>query len=272
MDIEVSIIVPVYNVEKYLPNLFDSLKKQTFKNFEVILVNDGSTDNSYQLCINFAKKYRYVTVINQLNQGIGSARNTGIKQARGKYLYFCDPDDYFDADLLAENIQLAERYQAEVIVFGFEDRTLTGKLLQTHTFKTCFYQTKAEFRQAFPTLCAEGLLNTVWNQIYLRDTIKELRFKKISLGEDFHFNLDLSKNLSRVFCNEKIYYHYLVKRPGSATSQAQLSFKVLLMLVKELKHIKQLVYQDWQMQTDPTYQQFINKQSINIGMYAWRLK
>ena len=95
-----SIIVPIYNVEKYLPRCIESILNQTFKDFELILVNDGSTDSSYEILKEYENKYDNFRVINQKNGGLSAAKNAGIKIAKGEYIAFLDSDDYLDKNFL----------------------------------------------------------------------------------------------------------------------------------------------------------------------------
>ena len=97
---EISVIVPVYNVERYLRQCMDSLVNQTYTDFEIILVNDGSTDSSGVLCEEWAKKDGRIHVVHKKNEGLGFARNTGIEHAKGKYITFVDSDDYVSLDML----------------------------------------------------------------------------------------------------------------------------------------------------------------------------
>ncbi|WP_227166600.1 glycosyltransferase, partial [Enterococcus faecium] len=119
---EISIIVPVYKVEKYLRKCVDSILAQTFTDFEVILVDDGSPDNSGKICDEYAEKDNRVRVIHKENGGLSSARNAGIDVARGKYLGFVDSDDYIDEDMyeiLYENLKIhdADISSVELIPF-----------------------------------------------------------------------------------------------------------------------------------------------------------
>ena len=96
----ISIIVPIYNVEKYLPQCLDSLISQTYRDIEIILVDDGSPDKCPEICDAYAKKDARIKVVHQINGGVSSARNTGLKASRGEYIGFVDPDDWLDRDYL----------------------------------------------------------------------------------------------------------------------------------------------------------------------------
>ena len=102
MMVKYSFIVPVYNTKKYLKKCLDSLIKQTFKDFEIIIVNDGSTDNSMEIIEKYKNKYSNIKVIEQQNQGLSLARNNGVKKTSGEYILFIDSDDYIEKDLLKQ--------------------------------------------------------------------------------------------------------------------------------------------------------------------------
>ena len=114
---KVSVIVPVYNSEKYLPETIDSILNQKFADFELILIDDGSKDSSGVICDSYAAKDSRVRVIHKENGGICSARNAGLKIARGEYLAFCDNDDKYLPNLLEDNYELAKEYNADIVRF-----------------------------------------------------------------------------------------------------------------------------------------------------------
>ena len=116
-----SVIVPIYNVENYLQQCLDSVLNQDFNNFEIILVNDGSTDHCLDICIKYAKKYQNITVVSQMNQGLSVARNSGIKMARGEYLIFLDPDDFWEGKNIFEDLEkiIIEKNNPDLIINTF---------------------------------------------------------------------------------------------------------------------------------------------------------
>ena len=117
---EISVIVPVYNVEKYLDECLDSILAQSFKNFEVICVNDGSTDSSSDILNNYAKKDTRIKIITQSNQGLGGARNAGLNKANGNYICFIDSDDYIELDALEKLHSNAISNQSDIALFKFQ--------------------------------------------------------------------------------------------------------------------------------------------------------
>lgn len=108
MNIFLSIIIPVYNVEAYLENCLFSILNQNFKEYEILLIDDGSTDNSGKICDNYANKYKNIVVVHQPNLGVSSARNKGLSLAKGKYLHFIDSDGTIDADTYIKNIPILQ--------------------------------------------------------------------------------------------------------------------------------------------------------------------
>ena len=123
---KISIIVPVYNSEKYLPETAQSILKQSFSDFELILVDDGSKDGSGKICDQLAAKDTRVKVIHKTNGGICSARNAGLKMAAGEYIAFCDNDDIYLPELLEDNYALAKKYDADVVRYSRSYRTVRG--------------------------------------------------------------------------------------------------------------------------------------------------
>ena len=114
---DITVVIPVYNVEKYLKKCVDSVEKQTYKNFEVILVDDGSTDSSGELCDALAKENDNIRVIHQENKGLGGARNTGIKSCNTEYIMFLDSDDYIHPELLEKCVDVLKKNNCDIVLF-----------------------------------------------------------------------------------------------------------------------------------------------------------
>ena len=125
-NIEISVIVPVYNSEKYLKQCLDSIVGQTFKDIEIICVNDGSTDSSSQILAEYASKDDRFVIINQENGGAGKARNTGLDASRGKYLSFLDSDDFFESTMLEKAYKKIEQDNSDFVVYN-SDQYITDK-------------------------------------------------------------------------------------------------------------------------------------------------
>lgn len=216
-NVTVSIIVPVYNVEKYIATAVKSVTVQKFCDYEIILVNDGSTDKSGEICDDIAKGDERVRVIHKANGGISTARNAGLDVANGKYIFFLDPDDYCMGELLGENIAIAERYQCDMVIFGFanvlcdESGNETEQVSYYHNISGLYgFESFAEHIKEY----FENVPNAVWNRIYRQNAIEGIRFNEsLRTGEDAAFNADLiTRGFKSVYYNNKIYYAYLRRK------------------------------------------------------------
>ena len=160
----ISVIIPVYNVENYLRECVDSVINQTYKNLEIILVDDGSTDSSGKICDEYAKTDSRITVISQKNSGPSKTRNAGLKNAKGKYIYFLDSDDYIEADAFEQLICTAEKNGADLVFFDAHSFADNGdEIRQGYTVKGIYepksgYETLTELQKNKDYHCAIYLL------------------------------------------------------------------------------------------------------------------
>ena len=218
--IDVSIIVPVYNAEKYLEKSVKSMRGQTHRNLEIILVDDGSTDASPALCQSIAREDARVRVIRQENAGPGAARNTGIEAARGEYVYFADADDWLDPNLVEIVLGTVRDAKADIAVFGVRDavESADGKVEffgeRLPAAEGCF--TYDEFWERFAELdTAMSLWMRMFRRRYLLE--KGLRLNDMRNGEDGYFILEgYLRGFERIVYLRKALYTYL-HRPASAT-------------------------------------------------------
>lgn len=218
MNVRISVIVPVYNVKKYLHRCMDALLTQTFAEKEIILVDDGSTDGSDVLCNNYAAPG--VTVIHQKNAGLGMARNSGLKVAKGEYVFFMDSDDYIGPDLL-ENLYLAaQKWDADICIGGFTRVFPGGERVPRPRAKKELFFSKEEIRNLM--LNTVGSLPkekrdtkygmSVWSRLYRRSILEDRQILFVSerelISEDLIFNLDFLKYAQRAVMTEDIDYFY----------------------------------------------------------------
>ncbi len=220
MAVKVSIIVPVYNVEKYLRKCLDSLVNQTLKDIEIICINDGTKDNSVEIINEYVKKCPNIILINQENQGLGMARNNAMKHAKGDYIAFVDSDDWVDTDMYEVLYNKAIETDADIVECDYrmvfenstkiKNRTLFGSL---HTWKK------------FPIVCGKifdwkyvktqvfnGLRCMVWNRLYKRSLIfdNNLTFPD-GKCEDYPFSLDAVLSAKSIVYCHKTLYNYLIR-------------------------------------------------------------
>lgn len=211
---QVTVIVPVYNVEKYLKKCVDSILCQTLSNIEIILVNDGSTDNSGKICDAYSKKDERIKVYHKENGGLSSARNYGIEKANGKYLGFVDSDDYIDSDMYELLLDNLIKFDADMSLCGLFDM-YKGKPQKTNTEDRTFEATPEEAIKI--VLEAEITSVTAVNKLYKRELFKEVRYPEGKDSEDAFVIIDLLMRCQKTVISTKQKYYY-IHRSGSITT------------------------------------------------------
>ncbi len=210
----ISVIIPIFNNEKFLPQLFSDIKAQTFKDFEVVFVNDGSKDNSQQLLQDFCKGNNYATCYFQENSGVSSARNFGLKQAKGEYIVFWDADDFIDKDFLKIMYYNLKENTLTVSGFSFIDEN-NKKVDTTLNIKTPISKNQIAYLQE------NWLFNALWNKIFLKEIIDKnnIEFNKdFSVGEDALFIANYVKHVQYFLVVDSLLYTY-VRRQNSAMTK-----------------------------------------------------
>lgn len=181
----VSVIVPVYNVRDYLQEGVESLLRQTYRNLEILLIDDGSDDGSELLCDQFMQKDSRVRVIHQQNRGLSAARNAGLDAMRGEYVAFLDPDDAFRPDMIRRLTEAILRENADIAVCGFdtcktEGRLTSGSICSRFSPDEGVYSADAALVMLFDVM----LGNSVWNKVYARRLFEKRRFLEGKVYED----------------------------------------------------------------------------------------
>lgn len=221
-NINISIIVPVYNAEKYLINTVDSILAQTYKEFELILVDDGSKDSSLKLCNAILKKDERVIVLHQENQGASAARNAGIKIAKGKYICFIDSDDYIEKDMLECLITNAENYNVDISCCGLVQVALDGEIKNhyCHGEKKYFTDMKELMGNFFINPVYKEILYGPYNKIIRREILQEVKFnKKYIVAEDLLFNFECLEKAKSFYLENRELYHYIKRENSISTSK-----------------------------------------------------
>ncbi|UMB60335.1 glycosyltransferase [Lutibacter sp. A80] len=242
MNKYLSVIVPVYNVEDYLHKCIDSIINQTFHHLEIILVNDGSTDTSAQICDNYAKKDTRIKVIHQSNAGVSVARNKGIEIAMGEYITFIDSDDFIEEDFIETLYTTSKKNNLDIVISNFHKEQEEIINERKSNFSTTKVFDRLEIQEKIiPFFLKEDGLNSCCNKIYKADLIKNnaINFPiGITNGEDALFNLQCFNKATKVqFINYAGYYYREVT--GSATRNILNKdyFKIALD-VYNFKHVK----------------------------------
>ena len=229
---KISIIVPVYNVAEYLPQCLDSLVNQSYSNIEIICVDDGSTDRSSEILSVYASRYSSIRIVNQENQGLSGARNTGIEHANGEYIMFVDSDDWLDIETCEVMCRYAEKYAADSVMCSYtkeyEEHSNVNHIFETdliwkgNEFRDNFY------RRLFGPIGEEtrrpqdvDLIVSACMQLFKYDLVRNVRFvdtKKIGT-EDCLYQIMAYQNCSTFVYVDKPFYHYRRTVSSSLTTK-----------------------------------------------------
>lgn len=214
MKFKISIIVPIYNAEKYVLKCVESIMKQTYANFELLLVDDGSCDKSLEICKLLEKRDSRINLIQQNNSGVSSARNAGINAANGEYVMFIDADDYIDETFLESALYIAEKYEIDFYISGIKMEIWNNNtILKSYDYtitKSERYTVKSlldAWRIEYPQVC----LNGSWCKLYSKAIIDNynIRFDEaLERDEDTYFNLDFLKFANNIYFDKRIFHHY----------------------------------------------------------------
>lgn len=210
----ISIIIPVYNVEKYLNRCMESVINQSLKNIEIILVDDGSPDNCPQLCDEWAAKDSRIKVVHKNNEGLGLARNTGMQYATGEYLAFIDSDDYVDLRMYEILYEKATALNADIVYCGHKYGLKDGTFEDRNDFsQETIFDDKAKIEEHsmnyFYPINSRQMMMSVWHSIYKRDIIKTPFYSEREVvSEDLHFQLSAILNSKKiVYIPDSLYYY-----------------------------------------------------------------
>ena len=214
----VSIIVPVYNVEQYLCQCIDSLLAQTYRETEIILVDDGSPDHCGDICDSYAEQDPRIRVIHQENAGVSAARNAGLSIARGEYIGFVDPDDWITPGMYGRLLECIENYNADIAVCGYTYCSETGEPDETRPYvyrpEECLDRKEAMRRMAD---IPPSLRHVVWNKLFRLELVRGIRFPEdFRSSEDVVFLTDCLLKAGTVACVHEPLCFNRVRR-GSAT-------------------------------------------------------
>lgn len=201
----ISIIVPVYNVDKYLETCVASLIAQTYEDFEIILINDGSTDGSAAICDKWAEKDRRVRVLHQENKGLAEVRNKGLELARGEYIAWVDSDDYVDKHYLEYLMSTMETTGADMVMCSFYTDT-DGDVEATG--RKVFRAEEMNRQNFLERLYTSGMYSVVWNKLLSKEAYQGIQFPTGRVFEDSSVMQRLTKNCNKIVVIEEPLYFY----------------------------------------------------------------
>ena len=228
---EVSVVINMYNSEKYLRKCIDSVLAQTFTDFELILVNDGSKDHSLDICKEYAEKDKRIRIVDKENGGLADARNAGLDAAKGKYLEFIDADDWIEPDLLEKCVTKLHETDADIVIFDiYQYFVATGKKeVLSHPYD----QNQVYSLSDHPEMITK-MKNAAWNKIYRVSLFREnqIRYPWGYNYEDLGTTYRLLARADKIaFVNEPL-YDYLQDRPGNLTHLFNMSVYCVLDMIK----------------------------------------
>lgn len=206
----------VYNAESFLPNSLKRIFDQRFEDFELIVVNDGSNDNSRSILVEYAKHEPRLVIIDQPNSGAGAARQNGIDKARGEYIGFVDCDDELSVEMLKENLALLNQYSSEVVMYGYSRYYLDSKkeVLELPARKVLVFNDNKEFGKRFLQINKSSDLAFVWNKLIKKSLLIKynIEFTNVKTEEDAIFIYQVLRKAHRLVINPKSYYRYFMRK------------------------------------------------------------
>lgn len=218
-----SVIIPVYNVENYLPRCIDSLLTQNYSDLEILLIDNGSKDQSGQICEDYADQFSNITAYHIPNRGVSSARNFGLAKAKGEFICFVDADDYLVGNLFSD-VENQLDSELDLLVFSYYnsiEKNLSEIARSANILPIKGKKDKSEFIALFQELFLTDMMYTVWNKIYRREFLEkhQIVFENYELGEDVRFNRTIYECVNKIAFSQTCYYVYISGRASSAMGQ-----------------------------------------------------
>lgn len=218
-----SVIIPVYNVENYLSRCIDSLLTQNYSDLEILLIDNGSKDQSGQICEDYADQFSNITAYHIPNKGVSSARNFGLARAKGEFICFVDADDYLVGNLFSD-VENQLDSELDLLVFSYYnsiEKNLSEIARSANILPIKGKKEKSEFIALFQELFLTDMMYTVWNKIYRREFLEkhQIVFENYELGEDVRFNRTVYECVNKIAFSQTCYYVYISGRASSAMGQ-----------------------------------------------------
>ena len=259
----VTIAIAAYNVEKYLRTGIKDIQDQTYSNLEIILVDDGSTDGTSEICDELAKEDSRIRVFHKENGGLGSARNVGIDNAQGEFIYFFDVDDSLEKSFISDSVQYAYEKKADMIIYGYYARFSNSNAEE----KICVQEREIHSNEELKNVYCNELLwlkhgnGFAWNKFYRVSFVKKYHFHfgNQRIQQDEPFNMQLYLNLENVYVCPKVYYHYVLYIDSNAGSRYIENKETI---ITDVYHRFMSFYEEWNLQ-DNRVLTYIKKRYIS---------
>lgn len=249
---KISIIIPLYNSEKFIADTISCLKRQKLDDLEFIIINDGSTDNSLKICEDLTKGDKRFNIISQTNKGVSAARNEGIKHANGEYFLFLDSDDVFDDDMCESMYRVAKEKNSDLVIFGIKIKELDGTIRYMNNTKVI---EKWDLNKALTEFYNRKKLNIgVHTKLFSRKIVEKIKFEEgKKINEDKFFLFEGILNAKNIIYNDLCKYLY-IRRYGSASNSSYhpkykdaiyFSKKIINIIKKDFSSFYINAYQDY---------------------------
>lgn len=218
-----SIIVPVYNSDIYINRCIESILNQTYNNFEIIIIDDGSTDNTGVLCTKMSKQNNKIKYIYQENSGVSKARNRGILESKGQYITFIDADDYIEKNTLESINDILATNDIDIIKYSYYKETKLFRKMYKFSIDTNRIIHKIDYKTSiYPYILSTYDLSNVWNAFYKRNIITGNLFdESLKYAEDFKFMCDCLKKSQSIYLINKPLYHYVYNKNSAINSHME---------------------------------------------------
>lgn len=253
---KISVIVPVYKVEKYIGQCIESILSQTFKDFELILVDDGSPDNSGAICDEYAQKDARIRVFHKENGGVSSARNTGIENASGQWIYFVDSDDWVETITLRLLYEQTEKVCTDLVIHGLSNDYIYKNQIAKDKYTLI---DNPDYKQIIEETDKWGLLKGPVCKLFKSAIIKNGKIKfdtSLSYGEDTKFSFEYLALCNSVSFIPMHLYHYCFRGEESLTRQKH-SFEFWIQAANMVRNVRIPVYENFQMNS--TYRDYVDQ-------------
>lgn len=233
----ISIIVPVYNVEKYLNKCIESIIKQTYKNIEIILIDDGSTDNCGKICDEYKKIDNRIKVIHKENEGVSSARNIGIQNSNGNYIGFVDSDDYIEKDMYEKLVnEMKLDKDLSIAICGVNDISEEGIILNNSKYNKEIILDRETF--FIEILNEENINAVIWNKLFKKELFSNVKFnEQTKIAEDLELFLNIIDRINKVKIIPNKLYNWLVRKNSVTKTKFNDNWKQEINICKKVINV-----------------------------------
>lgn len=250
----ISIIVPIYNVEKYLPRCIDSIINQSYFDLEIILVNDGSPDNCAKICNQYREKDSRIKVIQKKNGGVSSARNVGIAAAAGEFILFVDSDDYLDTNMCKALMYNQQQTNCDIVICGYKSVDSNKEIRYNPGIE--YTGSLNGFGQIFSKLLEKNIMNVPWNKLFKKSLIIQKFDMEMNMGEDLVFNLNYLENVKNICSIKDVLYNYYNNHNSATNTRRYIPINITEKFYRNIKYFCDISFHQYDIK--PIYNDFID--------------